>query len=99
MGNHVVVAWFETNGIRVGGAGPKLYLQRVTEAKTTKNRMHFDLYAVDADRVVDWLISLGAKRVRRRREDGENWFVLRDPEGNEFCVITAGPEGFTSPYV
>lgn len=137
MVNHACVAWFETNGIRVGGvgvecrdldvqvrfwtaalgyevkqrghdfallrhpagAGPKMHLQRVPRGRGSGGRVHLDLYAVDADRVVDWLASLGASRVGRRSDDGESWFEMRDPEGNGFNVITAGRDGFSSPFM
>jgi len=34
--------------------------------------------------------SLGATRVTgtARREFGQTWYVLADPEGNEFCVAS-----------
>ena len=33
------------------------------------------------------LEALGATRVARVEEFGFFWFVLNDPEGNEFCVV------------
>jgi predicted enzyme related to lactoylglutathione lyase len=66
-----------------GWGGPNMWFNRVPEPKTAKNRMHFDLRApgpVDAE--VDRLVGLGATVVRPGRE----LTVLRDPEGNEFCV-------------
>jgi hypothetical protein len=32
------------------------------------------------------LIGLGAEQVQAVTEMGEHWIVMRDPEGNEFCV-------------
>jgi hypothetical protein len=136
MGNHSLVAWFETNGIRVArvgvdcadvdlmvrfwsaalgyevtrigtntaelrhpaSAGPKLCLRRVAKRTPGRNRLQLDLYAVDAARVVGWLSSLGARRVASYDDDGESGFVLADPEGNEFRVMTVGPEGFARPF-
>jgi hypothetical protein len=79
------------------GAGPRFYFQRVPEPKTAKNRMHVDLNVagrgtppderakvVDAE--VDRLITHGATKVRTLTEHGEYCTVMRDPEGNEFCV-------------
>ena len=81
------------------GRGPRVYLQRVPEAKIAKNRMHLDLNVgggpgvpaaeqrqrVDAE--VARLKALGASDTRGAMEqDDEYWVRMNDPEGNEFCV-------------
>ncbi|HET6963963.1 MAG TPA: VOC family protein [Acidimicrobiales bacterium] len=97
--------WAEALGVqRIGAAGnyvmlasksgtiPKLLLQRVSEAKAAKNRMHLDIETPDAEAEVARLESLGARRLEgeARAEHGMRWFVMADPEGNEFCVCGAG---------
>lgn len=74
------------------GAGPKLLLQRVTEAKAGKNRMHLDIDADDIDAEAARLQALGARLVDREpcHEHGTTWLVMADPEGNEFCVCDGG---------
>jgi catechol 2,3-dioxygenase-like lactoylglutathione lyase family enzyme len=81
------------------GAGPRIFFQRVPEAKSAKNRMHIDLN-VSGERgtpleerkgrvhaEVARLKSLGATDERGAIErDGEYWVRMNDPEGNEFCV-------------
>jgi len=63
-------------------------LQRVPEAKTVKNRMHFDLVTPDVEPEVQRLIGLGATVLSREVEPtAEETVVMADPEGNEFCVI------------
>ena len=81
------------------GAGPRIFFQRVPEAKTVKNRLHLDVQASDGVGVpverkreqvlagVERLLGLGATRVRDVEEMGSFWTVLQDPEGNEFCVV------------
>jgi hypothetical protein len=59
----------------------------VPEAKAVKNRVHLDLGANDMDAEVQRLVALGAHRLERVKE----WTVMRDPEGNEFCVIQVSP--------
>jgi predicted enzyme related to lactoylglutathione lyase len=64
---------------------------RVDERKTVKNRMHVDLATRDADREIARLVALGASLVdgtppRWRTGNGTRWVVMRDPEGNEFCL-------------
>jgi len=66
-----------------GWGGPNMWFVRVPEAKTAKNRMHFDLRAPGpvADEVAR-LTALGATVL----DAGPDLTVMADPEGNEFCV-------------
>jgi len=77
------------------GALPKFLLQRVGEAKLTKNRMHLDIETPDVDAEVERLEGIGARRTDRhaRTEHGSRWVVMADPEGNEFCVCDGGVGG------
>jgi predicted enzyme related to lactoylglutathione lyase len=65
-----------------------LSLQRVAEPKAGKNRMHLDLLVPDVDEELARLESLGATRLSQspHEEFGQRWYVLSDPEGNEFCL-------------
>ncbi len=75
------------------GRFPRMFFQRVPEAKTAKNRMHLDLAApgehgdrnrVDVER--QRLVGLGATVLGSALGHGGDWVVMADPEGNEFCV-------------
>ena len=66
---------------------PSLHFIRVPEGKTAKNRIHFDLGTSDRLDEVVRLVNLGATPVTEHSENGYVWTVLRDPEGNEFCVV------------
>ena len=59
---------------------------RVPEAKTAKNRLHLDLRTSDLGAAIEQAIALGATRADDVY-DGGDWQVLRDPEGNEFCLL------------
>lgn len=78
-----------------GRPGPKLLLQRVSEPKAVKNRMHLDIEVADIEAEAQRLTSLGAIRVRgeQQSEHGSTWILMTDPEGNEFCVCDAGQAG------
>ena len=54
----------------------------VPEPKSGPNRVHWDLAAAD----VTPILSAGAA-VLREPGDDIDWYVLADPEGNEFCVV------------
>jgi len=58
-----------------------LLLMEVPEPKTTKNRMHLEIRLRD-DMHLHELVELGAIILAEH----ENWLVLADPEGNEFCA-------------
>lgn len=65
--------------------GPTVWFNRVPEAKTVKNRVHLDVNLADGAEV-DALIARGARVVRGPVED-ERWYIMTDPEGNEFCAF------------
>jgi catechol 2,3-dioxygenase-like lactoylglutathione lyase family enzyme len=59
---------------------------RVPEPKTVKNRLHLDLRSTDLAEATAQALALGATRADDIY-DGDEWQVLRDPEGNEFCLL------------
>jgi predicted enzyme related to lactoylglutathione lyase len=72
-----------------GREGPELLLQRVPEAKSSKNRLHLDLRTRDLVAELHRLRGVGARVLTPDpiEEGGWTWHVLADPEGNEFCVL------------
>lgn len=68
--------------------GDVFLLQRVTEPKSGKNRMHIDVTAADVEDKAKELEQLGARRLGDGPVSQFNmtWIVMADPEGNEFCV-------------
>ena len=68
----------------------------VPDSKQVKNRVHLDLRPVGLTREeeVERLSAAGASLVAdHRRLDGSGWITLADPEGNEFCILSAEPAG------
>jgi hypothetical protein len=59
---------------------------KVPEPKTVKNRAHLDLDTDDVDAAVIRLVTLGARKIRFVNEGNRPWWIMADPEGNEFCV-------------
>jgi hypothetical protein len=80
------------------GRGPRIYFQRVPEAKTVKNRVHLDVNVgggretsieVRRERAhaeSQRLQQLGATELRINDEWRGFSIVMQDPEGNEFCL-------------
>lgn len=81
------------------GVRPRIYIQRVPEAKVAKNRLHIDVRTrgntretppelrrerIEAE--AHRLVGLGATRGPSVEEHGGFHIVLQDPEGNEFCL-------------
>ncbi len=60
---------------------------RGVDEKTSKERMHLDLESDNVEAEVDRLQTLGATRWDHQVERGFDFWVLRDPWGNEFCVL------------
>src|SRR5699024_1376611 len=78
---------------------PRIFFQRVPEAKKTKNRVHLDLRAAPGlegeermEALEDQarrLVELGARRIERFEPEpplSGGFIVMADPEGNEFCL-------------
>ena len=61
-----------------------------------ENRLHADVHGAPGrlDALVARLGSLGATRVREFDEGpAGHWWLMRDPEGNEFCAARGGHPG------
>jgi predicted enzyme related to lactoylglutathione lyase len=74
-------------------AYPTLVFVPVPESKTVKNRLHIDLAPDDREAAVERLKHLGARPVDIGQGPDVTWVVLADPEGNEFCVLSARQGG------
>jgi predicted enzyme related to lactoylglutathione lyase len=69
----------------------RLCFQRAATSKTDKNRVHFDVFVEDRKAEVARIEQSGATVQRTNQQDGVEWTVMLDPEGNEFCVQVAPP--------
>jgi hypothetical protein len=51
--------------------------------------LHIDVNPVDRDQdaELERLLALGARPADVGQTGGEQWHVLQDPEGNEFCLL------------
>jgi Glyoxalase-like domain len=65
---------------------PYLLFNKVPEPKVVKNRMHLDLDTDDVEAEVARLEALGARKLQFIDEGDRPWWIMADPEGNEFCV-------------
>ena len=70
------------------GKGNDILFYEVHDEKRVKNRIHFDLNPTDQAAEVERVLALGATKVDIGQKD-TNWVVLADPEGNEFCILSA----------
>lgn len=71
----------------------RLAVVRVADPKVRQNRVHLDLASRDAEHqreTVERLLADGATRADLGQGDVP-WEVLRDPEGNELCVLDSRP--------
>jgi predicted enzyme related to lactoylglutathione lyase len=76
---------------RLGPDGPMLSFQWVPERKKGKNRLHFDLDVPDLAAATALAGELGGRPASGvQGAPAAPWQVWRDPEGNEFCLITEG---------
>jgi predicted enzyme related to lactoylglutathione lyase len=73
--------------LRLPDSQTRILLQRTGDAKTGKEHMHLDLETDDIEAEVRRLEALGATRWDHQQERGYDFWVLRDPWANEFCVL------------
>jgi catechol 2,3-dioxygenase-like lactoylglutathione lyase family enzyme len=74
--------------VHPGGGRLPVSLQLTDRPPASPARVHLDLYTTEQYRHVDRLAGLGATRVDDWTYPGDaDFIVLRDPDGNEFCVI------------
>ena len=72
------------------GGGPRLLFLRRPKTPTDHIPIHLDLGAEDPENELERLVGLGASVVERKSHSigrfEEHWVVLKDPEGNGFCL-------------
>lgn len=73
--------------LRLPDSEIRVLLQRTSDVKTSKERMHLDIETDDVAAEVERLTSLGAVPWDHQQERGHDFWVMRDPWGNEFCVL------------
>jgi predicted enzyme related to lactoylglutathione lyase len=78
--------WFRLQPL--APAGPFINFQPVEEPKVGKARLHLDLLVNDIGSAVERIVELGGTDTGARQELRRGSIaVLRDPEGNEFCLL------------
>ncbi|MFE3458029.1 VOC family protein [Nocardiopsis aegyptia] len=79
--------WAFVDGDPAAGR-PRLSFQPDPAPKEGRNRIHADVRVPDIAAATEAVVARGAERVGGTVTDEQGSFqVLRDPEGNEFCVV------------
>lgn len=73
--------------LRLPDSEIRILLQKTDDPKVSKERMHLDLETDDVEAEVNRLEALGAIRWDHQEERGFDFWVMRDPWSNEFCVL------------
>ena len=88
------------SGVEIVGdrdGDPMLSFVTVPEAKTVKNRVHLDVRPTGSmTEEVERVTALGGTVRGYIEEGGSFWTQMRDPEGDEFCILR-GPDDGWSP--
>lgn len=80
------------------GRPPFVNLQPVDDAKVGKVRLHLDVLVEDVDTGVDRIVELGGSDTGDREELPRGRIaVMRDPEGNEFCLLAPPRDSSSGP--
>lgn len=70
-------------GVILDGPGLEICFQQVDMERRAKTPVHLDVACADLATEVERLVGLGA--TVHRRFEAHVW--MRDPEGNDFCVV------------
>jgi hypothetical protein len=72
-----------------GGPVPTMVFNAGSDPRRGKLPLHLDVNPTDRDQAaeLDRLLELGAVRADVGQTGQESWYVLADPEGNEFCLL------------
>jgi predicted enzyme related to lactoylglutathione lyase len=80
------------HGWRALGEGTELYFHRMSKSPTIEVPIHLDVNVPDREAELQRLLGLGARLVATKSHSvgdlSETWTVMRDPEGNGFCIQT-----------
>ena len=69
------------------GRNPNISLNGVPEKHSGRNWLHFDLYTNNRKEEVKRLLEIGATLHPQEYEPDEDFRVLKDTDGNLFCVV------------
>jgi len=69
------------------GKSPNISLNHAPIKRRSRNRIHLDLYTDNREAEVNRLLKIGATRHRQRYRPTDDFRVLKDPDGNLFCVV------------
>jgi predicted enzyme related to lactoylglutathione lyase len=72
------------------GDGPELFFNKLQKSPTIELPIHLDVNVPDREAELQRVLELGGKLVETKShamgELSETWTVMRDPEGNGFCI-------------
>jgi predicted enzyme related to lactoylglutathione lyase len=68
------------------GSRPRFYFHRREKSRPESYPMHLDLATDDREAEVERLVQAGASVVETKQGTNLTFTILRDPEGNPFCV-------------
>jgi len=75
---------------RAHSDGPELFFNRMEKSPTIELPIHLDVNVPDREAELQRILGLGGKLVETKShaigELSETWTVMRDPEGNGFCI-------------
>jgi catechol 2,3-dioxygenase-like lactoylglutathione lyase family enzyme len=77
----------------LGGGVTAVSLQVAQTPVSGRDQMHLDLFTHEQASEVHRLLGLGASYVRHNEDPDDDYVVLRDPEGNFFCICALPDDG------
>lgn len=96
-----VLDGYSVDGNFVRGDGPELFFRKAEKSPTIEVPIHVDVNVPDREAELQRILELGGKLVQTKTSRigdlTETCTVMRDPEGNGFCIQT--PPNTTKRYI
>lgn len=84
------------------GEGTRLLFNQMEKSQTIEAPIHLDINVPDREAELERVLQLGGRLVETKSHTigdlSETWTVMRDPEGNGFC-IQSPPNGLPHRYI
>jgi predicted enzyme related to lactoylglutathione lyase len=81
---------YAVDGSFARGDGPELFFRRAEKSPTIELPIHLDVNVPDREAELHRILEFGGKLVETKSHQigdlSETWTVMRDPEGNGFCI-------------
>lgn len=76
------ITWLQPDEVN----GPTIGIQRVSSRSTSPPNIHLDIAVENRNATKEKIFALGGRLVAEHEATGIGWYIMADPEDNQFCI-------------